>query len=99
MVDIIMASVRTIKLRIKDRELCASLLNNVLHPSVHMKNMLIILYKGVDSELKPYFLKADVLRAILYDRAGGKKAHLVKKMKEAIQNLSYDLKEIYQSLC
>ena len=54
-----MDSVRTIKLRIKDRELCSSLLSDVLHPSVHMKNMLIILYNGVDIDLKPYFLKAE----------------------------------------
>lgn len=93
-----MDSARTIKLRIKDRELCSSLLSDVLHPSVHMKNMLIILYNGVDIDLKPYFLKADVLRALLYDRVGGKKAHLVKKMSEFIGNLPSDQKEIYQSL-
>ena len=58
--------------------------------------MLIILYNGVDIDLKPYFLKADVLRALLYDRVGGKKAHLVKKMSEFIGNLPSDQKEIYK---
>lgn len=94
-----MENARTIKLRIEASELTERILNDVLSPSAHIKNMLIILYQNSHPELQRLLLKTDVLRAVLFDREGGKKAPLVKKLRQEVQKLPQDFQNIYQNLC
>lgn len=93
-----MVNARTIQLRIQGSQLTEAILNDVLLPAAHMKNMLIILYQNSHQDLKKLWLKADVLRAVLFDRKGGKKGPLVEKLRQEIQRLPKDLREIYQNL-
>lgn len=72
---------RTIKFRIKDKETCRLILS-FLTSAAHLRNMLIILIKKAYQHHKDlYFLslKADILRAVLFERPGGKKASVVNK--------------------
>ena len=91
---------RTISLRIKQVQLQNDIVE-ILRSATHFKNMMIILLKRVyqaDERLYSLLLNPDVVRAILYDRSGGKKAVLVKECKSFLSSMTKQDQDFYEQI-
>jgi transposase len=91
---------RTISLRIKQAQLQNDIVET-LRSATHLKNMMIILLKRVyqiDERLYSLLLNPDVVRAVLYDRSGGKKAVLVKECKSLLSSMTKQNQDFYEQI-